>query len=51
MCKPTIRCSRCEELFCGGFEYRMHFDKHIDEWYESEDKAEYIKKTTHYEGL
>jgi|TARA_B110000879_G_scaffold73780_1_gene103077 hypothetical protein len=47
MCKPTIRCSRCEETFCGGFEYRMHFDKHIDEWYESEDKAEYIKKTTH----
>jgi len=47
MSKPSIKCSRCNETFDGGFEYRMHFDIHMDEWYESEDKLEYIKKTTH----
>jgi len=46
MSKPNIKCSRCGETFNGGFEYRIHFDKHLDEWYESEDKDEYIKRTT-----
>jgi|TARA_R110000822_G_scaffold95871_3_gene218728 uncharacterized C2H2 Zn-finger protein len=46
MCKPIIKCSRCGDLFCGGFEYRMHFDRHLDEWSKSKDKKEYIKKTT-----
>jgi len=43
---PTIKCSRCGETFIAGFDYRMHFDKHMDEWYESEDKDEYIRRTT-----
>jgi hypothetical protein len=46
MCKPIIQCSRCNETFCNGYDYRLHFDKHIDEWYNSQDKIEYIKKTT-----
>tara|TARA_R110000803_G_scaffold57084_3_gene114923 strand:+ start:42 stop:185 length:144 start_codon:yes stop_codon:yes gene_type:complete len=46
MSKPSIKCSRCDKTFNGGFEYRMHFDIHLDEWYESEDKYEYIKRTT-----
>jgi len=46
MSKPSIKCSRCDETFSAGFDYRMHFDKHMDEWYESEDRAEYIKTTT-----
>mgnify|MGYP003640263186 FL=1 len=49
MCKPIIKCSRCEKTFCGGFDYRMHFDQHLDEWYTSEDKKQYIKKTTQWE--
>jgi hypothetical protein len=44
--KPQIKCSRCNKTFNGGFEYRMHFDEHLDEWYESKDKGEYIKRTT-----
>jgi hypothetical protein len=46
MCKPIIKCSRCEEEFCTGLDYRWHFDKHIDEWWESENKEKYIKETT-----
>tara|TARA_R110001592_G_C12652909_1_gene701524 strand:+ start:32 stop:280 length:249 start_codon:yes stop_codon:yes gene_type:complete len=46
MNKPSIKCSRCNETFNGGMEYRMHFYKHLDEWLESEDKIEYIKRTT-----
>jgi uncharacterized C2H2 Zn-finger protein len=46
MAKAIIKCSRCDKTFNGGFEYRMHFDKHLDEWWESEDKDEYIKRTT-----
>jgi len=46
MAKPFIKCSRCDETFSSGWDYRWHFDKHIDEWWESEDKMEYIKQTT-----
>jgi uncharacterized C2H2 Zn-finger protein len=46
MTKPFIKCSRCDETFSAGFDYRMHFDKHLDEWSEAEDKHEYIKRTT-----
>ena len=31
----SIKCSRCDKTFNGGFEYRMHFDEHLDEWYRS----------------
>jgi len=44
--KPFIKCSRCNETFHAGFDYRMHFDKHLDEWWESKDKVKYIKETT-----
>lgn len=46
MSKPSIKCSRCSKTFNGGFEYRIHFDQHMDEFDESEDKHEYIKRTT-----
>ena len=46
MSKPSIKCSRCDKTFNGGFEYRMHYDEHLEEWYASEDKAEYIERTT-----
>lgn len=46
MAKAIIKCSRCDETFSSGWDYRWHFDKHIDEWWESEDKMEYIKQTT-----
>ena len=34
MCKPIIKCSRCNETFCTGLDYRFHFDKHLDDWYD-----------------
>ncbi len=46
MTKPFIKGSRCDETVSAGFDYRMHFDKHLDEWWEAEDKDEYIKRTT-----
>jgi hypothetical protein len=46
MSKPTIKCSRCDRTFNGGFDYRMHFEEHMDEWYGAQDKDEYIKRTT-----
>jgi uncharacterized C2H2 Zn-finger protein len=46
MSRPSIKCSRCDKTFTGGFDYRMHFEEHMDEWYASEDKDEYIKRTT-----
>ena len=49
MCKPIIKCSRCKEEFCTGLDYRWHFDKHLDEWWNSKNKQEYIKKTTQWE--
>lgn len=44
--KKIIKCSRCDETFSSGLDYRWHFDKHLDEWWEAEDKANYIKRTT-----
>ena len=32
-----------------GFDPLMHFDQHLNEWYASEDKKQYIKKTTQWE--
>ena len=26
MIRHTIRCSQCEEMFPGGYEYRMHWE-------------------------
>jgi uncharacterized C2H2 Zn-finger protein len=46
MARKIIKCSRCDETFSSGLDYRWHFDKHIDEWWEAEDKQEYIKQTT-----
>ncbi len=46
MAKAIIKCSRCDETFSSGWDYRWHFDKHIDEWWEAEDKQEYIRRTT-----
>jgi len=46
MCRPIIKCSRCDETFCTGFDYRWHYDKHLDEWWKAEDKHKYIKQTT-----
>lgn len=49
MCRPTIKCSRCGKLFCHGSDYRIHFDIHMNEWNDTKNKQEYIKKTTQWE--
>ncbi len=34
--KHTIKCSQCEETFSHGFEYRMHWEKHLKEFLKKE---------------
>lgn len=41
-----IKCSRCAETFYNGVEYRAHYDKHLKDWENSNNKEEYIKSTT-----
>jgi hypothetical protein len=33
MGKKIIRCSQCEMEFETGFDYRMHWETHLDEYY------------------
>jgi len=30
--RHIIKCSQCDETFSGGFEYRIHWEKHLDEF-------------------
>jgi FeS assembly SUF system protein len=30
--RDIIKCSQCEETFSGGFEYRIHWEKHFNEF-------------------
>jgi uncharacterized Fe-S center protein len=32
MYKHSIKCSQCDETFPGGYEYRIHWEKHLDEF-------------------
>lgn len=41
-----ILCSRCGEIMESGWDYRWHFDRHLDEFDDTNDKQEYIKRTT-----
>lgn len=41
-----IICSRCGEVLKSGWDYRWHFDRHLDEYDNAEDKTEYIEQTT-----
>jgi hypothetical protein len=41
-----VVCSRCGELIESGWDYRWHFDKHLDEFDNAEDKQKYINETT-----
>ena len=41
-----IVCSRCGELLKSGWDYRWHFDRHLEEFDNAEDKQEYIERTT-----
>lgn len=41
-----IICSRCGEILKSGWDYRWHFDRHLDEWQAAENKTEYIEQTT-----
>ena len=31
--RNTIRCSQCEEEFTNGFDYRMHWELHLDKFF------------------
>lgn len=37
-----IVCSRCGKVLKSGWDYRWHFDEHMDEWSSAEDKQRYI---------
>lgn len=41
-----VICSRCGEVIKNGWDYRWHFDKHLDEFDSAIDKIEYINQTT-----
>ena len=41
-----IVCSRCGEVLKSGWDYRWHFDRHLEEFDDTNDKQEYIKRTT-----
>ena len=41
-----VLCSRCGEVIKDGWDYRWHFDKHLDEFDSVVDKTEYIERTT-----
>ena len=30
--RDSIKCSQCDETFPGGHEYRMHWEKHLNEF-------------------
>ena len=30
--RDSIKCSQCDETFPGGYEYRMHWEKHLNEF-------------------
>jgi len=34
MNKHIIKCSQCEKMFPAGYEYRIHWEKHLDEYLE-----------------
>tara|TARA_R100001463_G_C3403773_1_gene208296 strand:- start:174 stop:317 length:144 start_codon:yes stop_codon:yes gene_type:complete len=36
--KPTIKCSQCDATFSHGYEYRIHWEKHLDEFIEKEKR-------------
>ena len=42
-------CSQCNEKFSNGYDYRMHWEKHLDDFFKygidyARKKAEKIKK-------
>jgi ribosomal protein L37AE/L43A len=39
MNKKIIKCSQCKEEFSGGYEYRMHWEVHLDQYLERERDA------------
>ena len=41
-----VICSRCGEIIKSGWDYRWHFDKHLDEFDNAIDKQSYIIETT-----
>lgn len=30
--RNSIKCSQCDETFSSGFDYRIHWEKHLDEF-------------------
>ncbi len=41
-----VICSRCGEIIKDGWDYRWHFDKHMDEFDNAKDKQKYIEEST-----
>ena len=47
MVRHSIKCSQCDETFPSGYEYRMHWEKHLDEFLkEQNDKGSSIRGTS-----
>ena len=42
----ALVCSRCGEIIKSGWDYRWHFDQHLDEYDSAVDKFRYVQSTT-----
>ena len=44
MLRDSIKCSQCDETFPSGYDYRMHWEKHLDKFLkEQNDKRSSIR--------
>ena len=44
MVRHTIKCSQCDETFPDGFEYRMHWEKHFDEFLNKQKMSKEVQR-------
>jgi hypothetical protein len=36
MVRDSIKCSQCDKTFPSGYEYRMHWETHLDQFLDDE---------------
>ena len=46
MPRDTIKCSQCDKTFPSGYEYRMHWEEHLDEFLKQKNIINYEQNKT-----
>ena len=46
MLRDTIKCSQCDKTFPSGYEYRMHWEEHLDEFLKQKNIINYEQNKT-----